>query len=121
MLICFFDLARRRSRARLLELNEHAQSLAAENVLVLVVRTSKVETDTLPRWLKQNNIAFPVSRMAAPDDYLRTIWGVKGMPWLIVTDDRHIVVAEGVELADLGQAILGGAISDADPIYGTSK
>jgi beta-lactamase regulating signal transducer with metallopeptidase domain len=105
LLICFFDVTQRRSRNRLLELNERVESLAAQNVLVLAVQTSDVETDTLDKWLKQNNIAIPVSRIAAPGDDLPAAWGVKGFPWLIVTDDRHVVVAEGVELADLGEAI----------------
>lgn len=105
LLICFFDVTQRRSRNRLLELNERAQSLAAQNVLVLAVQASDVETDTLDKWMKQNNIAIPVSRIAALGDDLRTAWRVKGLPWLIATDDRRVVVAEGVELTDLGEAI----------------
>jgi Leucine-rich repeat (LRR) protein len=105
LLICFFDVTQRRSRNRLLELNERGPSLAAQNVQVLAVQACDVQTGTLDKWLKQNNIAFPVSRMAALGDDLRAAWGIKILPWLIATDDRHVVAAEGIELADLGEAI----------------
>jgi|GEM_PF-2364685 len=101
LLICFFDINQRASRNNLLELNRRFDSLAARNILVLAVQASDVQAEILDKWLKDNSIAFPVGSIAAPADRIRFEWGVKGLPWLILTDSRHVVTAEGVALADL--------------------
>ncbi len=103
LLICFLDLGQRWSRNRLLELNERSESLAAQGIVVLAVQASDVQAGTLDEWLKQNNIAIPIGQINTPKDRIRAAWGAKVLPWLILTDERHTVIAEGVELADLGE------------------
>ena len=36
-------------------------------------------------------------------DQAYTIWGVKSLPWLILTDKEHVVTAEGFSLDDLNE------------------
>ncbi|MFH1235642.1 MAG: hypothetical protein V1685_01745 [Parcubacteria group bacterium] len=36
---------------------------------------------------------------------LRDIWGVKSLPWLILTDTRHIVSSEGFGSGELDMKI----------------
>jgi hypothetical protein len=101
LLMCFFDMDQRPSRNCLLELNRRAASLAAQGVTVLAVQTSQVNVDVLDEWARQNNITFPVGQIAAPEDRTRFAWGVEALPWLILTDERHIVVAQGSALTDV--------------------
>jgi len=35
----------------------------------------------------------------------RFVWGVKSLPWLILTDQKHIVEANGFSLAELDEKI----------------
>jgi len=36
---------------------------------------------------------------------IRFAWGVKSLPWLILTDQKHIVEANGFSLAELDERI----------------
>jgi len=35
----------------------------------------------------------------------RLAWGVKSLPWLILTDKKHVVAAEGFSIIDLDAKI----------------
>ena len=41
----------------------------------------------------------------ADAEQIRAAWGVKSLPWLILTDNKHIVTAEGFGLAELGERL----------------
>jgi hypothetical protein len=43
-------------------------------------------------------------RSPLPDE-LRYAWGIQSLPWLILTDKKHTVVAEGFSLDDLDKQI----------------
>ncbi len=36
---------------------------------------------------------------------IRFAWGVKSLPWLILTDSRHVVAATGFGLSELDEKI----------------
>ncbi|MBN1362047.1 MAG: M48 family metalloprotease [Sedimentisphaerales bacterium] len=94
LLVCFFDMNQRPARNCLLELNRRAESLAAQGIAVLAVQASAVQADTLDDWLKQNAIAFPVGQIAGSEDGTRFAWGIEALPWLILTDEHRVVVAQ---------------------------
>ena len=56
-------------------------------------------------WLDENNISFPVGIFEDNQEEIRQIWDVRSMPWLILTDGRHIVRAEGFASADLDEKL----------------
>jgi len=46
-------------------------------------------------------IPFPVGMIQDNEDSIRFDWAVKSLPWLILTDSKHVVIAEGFGLDEL--------------------
>ena len=105
LLVCFFDLEQRPSRHALLELKETSEALAKRDVIVLAVQTPKVESNVLDGWLKRDSISLPVGQVAGSSGDIRRTWGVKSLPWLLLTDCNHRVVAEGIALDEVDRSI----------------
>ena len=105
ILICLFDMNQRPSRNCLLQLNTKAQEHKAKGVLVAAIQASKVDERSLDEWIKKNNIQFPIGMIQADEEKTRFEWGVKALPWLILTDRKHKVIAEGFGLAELDEKI----------------
>ncbi|MCK5270661.1 MAG: redoxin domain-containing protein, partial [Sedimentisphaerales bacterium] len=105
ILLCFWDKNQRPSRRCLAELAKKADDLAAKGIVLIAVHSSAVEQNELDDWLTKNNISIPVGTIKA--DIKRTLltWGVRGQPWLILTDRNHTVTAEGFGINELGEKI----------------
>ncbi|OHB75725.1 MAG: hypothetical protein A2Z25_23785 [Planctomycetes bacterium RBG_16_55_9] len=101
VLVCFWDMNQRPSRNCLLQLGTRAQELMSKGVVVIAVQASKADENKLRDWLKENNISFAVGMVRADEEKARFTWGIKSLPWLILTDKNHIVVAEGFALGEL--------------------
>jgi hypothetical protein len=101
MLVCFFDMNQRPSRNCLLQLSKMAQELKAKDVSIVAVQTSKIEQNALNEWLKNQNISFPVGMVSSDEQAIRFTWGVKSLPWLILTDKQHVVQAEGFGIEEI--------------------
>ena len=56
-------------------------------------------------WLKENKITFPVGMIAVEEEKTRAAWGVKSLPWLILTDSSQRVIDEGFALEELGSKL----------------
>ena len=69
------------------------------------IQASKIDENKLNDWMKENNIALPVGIIHGDEDKTRFIWGVKALPWLILTDKQHIVRAEGFGVNELDEEI----------------
>ena len=50
---------------------------------------------------------FPVG-MNKENIELQFNWGVKALPWMILTDKEHIVTAEGFSITELDENIKNG-------------
>lgn len=108
LLVCFWDMEQRPSRNAVQTLNKRAQTLLEKNnVYMTFIHAGPVEEKTLVSWLKQNQIQPPVgvSRTALPE--LGYNWAVQSLPWPILTDTNHIVVAEGFAIDELDEKIRG--------------
>jgi len=105
LLFCFFDFQQRPSRNTILQLTGQAESLAQKGIVVAAVQASKIESDKLQAWAKENNLPFPVGAISGDIEKTRTAWSVKALPWLILTDRKHIVTAEGFGLDELDAKI----------------
>lgn len=110
ILVCFWDIEQRPSRNCLLQLSTKAQELTAKDVVVFAVQASKIDEGTLSEWAKKNNIPFPVSMVQADEGKNRYTWGVKSLPWLILTDKKRVVAAEGFAVDELGEKITKASI-----------
>ncbi|HUU17841.1 MAG TPA: redoxin domain-containing protein [Sedimentisphaerales bacterium] len=106
ILVCFFDMNQRPSRNCLRQLSKRAQELEAKNVVVISVQSSKIDKNTLNKWIEEQNISFPVGIIEGNEEEIRLTWGVKSLPWLILTDSRHTVRAEGFALAELDEQLV---------------
>ena len=103
MLVCFFDIEQRPSRNCILQLSKRSQELKEKGFVVIAVQASKIERVKLDKWIKENNIDFPIGMIDGDQEKTRFNWGVKSLPWLILTDENHIVTAEGFNLDELDQ------------------
>ena len=101
ILICFWDMNQRPSRNCLLQLSKMAQELREKGIVIIAIQSSKVEQAKLDEWIKENNITLSVGMVEANEEETCLAWGVKALPWLILTDKQHIVQAEGFTLQEL--------------------
>ncbi len=106
ILVCFFDMEQRPSRNCIQQLSKRAQKIRAKDVVVIAVQTTKTEQAQLDEWVKENNISFPVGMIADDSEKIQFTWGVKFLPWLILTNKEHIVVAERFDLSELDDKII---------------
>ena len=105
MLVCFWDMQQRPSRHCLKSLAQKAENLADKGVAVLCVHASEIDEEALKEWMKNYNVPFAAKTINHDAEKTRFAWGVKSLPWLILTDQKHIVEANGFSLAELGEKI----------------
>jgi hypothetical protein len=67
------------------------------------VQASKVDKTKLDEWVKENKIPFEVGIIEGDAKQVSFKWGVKSLPWLILTDEKRIVQAEGLSLSELDE------------------
>ena len=95
----------RPSRNYITELAKKASELVKKNVVLFGVQTSKVDEKVLQDWIKENNIPFPVGMIEGDEEKVKFDWGVKALPWLILTDKEHNVRAEGFGVEEVERMI----------------
>jgi hypothetical protein len=105
ILLCFWDMDQRPSRYCVRELAKRAEELKGKGVIVVAVHTSKGNGNAVGEWVKKNEIPFPVGTIQGDVEKSRFAWGVRSLPWLILTDTNHLVRAEGFSLAELDEKI----------------
>jgi len=105
LLVCFWDMQQRPSRNCIIRLAKQAEQLKNEGVTIIAVQSSKIDEKTLDEWVKENNVPFPVGMIQGNEEKTRFTWGVKSLPWLILTDKKHIVQAEGFGINELDEKI----------------
>ena len=107
LVVCFWDMNQRPSRNCILELSKRAQELKAKDIVIIAVQASKVEINALDKWVSENNIVFPFGMIQGNMEQTRLAWGIISLPWLILTDSRNHVRAEGFSLTELDDKIDG--------------
>lgn len=105
ILICFWDMNQRPSRNCLRQLNKKTKELKAKDVVVVTIQVSKVDEDMLNDWVEEYNMPFSVGTVDGDENEIRFNWGVRSLPWLILTDQEHIVQAEGFAPTELGEKL----------------
>jgi protocatechuate 3,4-dioxygenase beta subunit len=108
VLVYFWDMQQRPSRSMLLQLVKQAEAIKDKPVVVLTVDVSGAERKSLDEWMKQSNVPFPAGIVTGGFEKKKQAWGVKAIPWLVLTDRNHNVTAEGFGLDELGDRV--GAI-----------
>ena len=105
LLVCFFDLEQRPSRNCITQLNKKAKELESKDIEIIAVQASKIEQTKLDEWIKENNIELPVRMIKANEEQTRLDWGVKALPWLILTNKELMVTDEGFSISEIEEKI----------------
>ena len=105
ILVCFWDMEQRPSRYCIRELAKRAEELKEKGVTIVAVQALKVDENALNEWVKKQNIPFPVGMIQGNEEKTKFNWGVKSLPWLILTDKEHVVTAEGFSVNKLNEKI----------------
>jgi hypothetical protein len=94
----------RPSRHCLTQLAKQTETLKSKDVILVAVQASDVDQNALDEWLKKYNVPFS-SMLEGDTRKIRFAWGVQSLPWLILTDRRHVVCAEGFPLGELDEKL----------------
>ncbi|MHC4535611.1 MAG: redoxin domain-containing protein [Planctomycetota bacterium] len=105
LLFCFFDMQQRPSRNCITQLAKRVKELKQKSVTIVAVQASKIDENKLNEWVKKYKIPFSVGKIEGDAEKIRFTWGVKSLPWLILTDRKHIVHSEGFALSELNTKI----------------
>lgn len=105
VLLCLFDAGQRPSRFFVRQLNEKVSALQQKNVNVVGVQAAIASDATFNDWKSGSPVSFPVGRVTEKTDKTKWASSVNVFPWLILTDAKHQVVAEGFSFDDLDAQI----------------
>ncbi len=105
ILVCFFDMEQRPSRNCIMRLAKQAEQLKQKGLTIVAVQATRIDENTLSEWVKKYNIPSQVGIIQDNEEKIRYTWGVKSLPWLILTDKEHIVCAEGFVISELDEKI----------------
>ena len=103
ILVCFWDMEQRPSRYCIRQLAKQAEQLKQKGVTVVAVQVSKVDKNKLNEWVKEYNIPFTIGMIQGDEEKTKFNWGVKSLPWLILSDQQHIVRSEGFGIDELDE------------------
>ena len=103
ILVCFWDYEQRPSRNCIIELNKRASELKEKNIVIAAVHISKIEQETLDKWLKDNLITLSAGTAGDNESKVRFSWAIKSLPWLVLTNTSHTVIEEGFGINELDE------------------
>ena len=105
MLICFFDMNKRPSRNCLLQLDARTEERETHGIAVAAIHASAIDEEKLNLWVDKYGITLPIGMVQEDAEKIMLDWGVESLPWLILTDSEHTVLAEGFSLSELSEKI----------------
>jgi len=100
LLVCFWDINQRPSRHLMTRLVEKAGELKEMGIAVLAVQVSSAGRQAPDEPAKEYNLPFPTASLKGDDNTTQRKWCVKSLPWLILTDRQHTIIAEGFGLEE---------------------
>jgi hypothetical protein len=101
VLLCLFDASQRSCRHVLQLLDQQATALRQKNVSVLGIQAAVISHETFNEWKSAGGVSFPVGRVTETSGKSKWVSEVSSLPWLILADASHRVVAEGFSLDEL--------------------
>lgn len=105
LLLCFVDLEQRPSRRLIKGIAQRLAALKVKHVQVETVQASRVSKAQLAAWRQEYTPGRRLSFLKSSIEQNKGDWGVKALPWLVLTDKDHIVRAEGFTLNELDALI----------------
>ena len=105
VLLCLFDADQRSSRQIMRRLNEQAAALRQQGVTTLGLQAVVTSGEIFNEWKSESPVSFPLGRATEKSENINWVLSVPSLPWLILTDAKHRVVAEGFAPQDLDAEI----------------
>jgi hypothetical protein len=96
LVICFCDRNQRPSRHCLRQLSAKTDYLSEQGIVVLVIQAEKSDEP-----IADVDQRFATGRISHNHQQVRFTWGVQSLPWLILTDQNHVVRAEGFHIDEI--------------------
>ncbi len=101
VLLCLFDVGQSLSRRVIHQVDRQAAALRNKNVAVVGIQAVVTSDDTFNEWKSNSLVSFPIGRVAVQSDKSKWASSVPTLPWLILADAGHRVIAEGFVIEDL--------------------
>ncbi|MBN2589800.1 MAG: hypothetical protein JXA96_08050, partial [Sedimentisphaerales bacterium] len=102
LLVCFWNMDNSESKRCINTLNKRAMALLdTKDVYMVFMHAGPLADKTFQSWITKNEILPPAGYHQSNSEELQYTWGVKSLPWLILTDKNHIVTDEGFSIDDL--------------------
>ena len=73
--------------------------------MTIAVQAAEAEPEALAAWVKESGVPFAVGAIRQDIVERKYAWSIRSLPWLILTDEQHIVRAEGFTIDELDQHI----------------
>lgn len=108
ILVCFWDMKQRPARQCVQELANRMDDLQEKGVVSVLIHASPADPNALREWMTKLKIPSAcgvITNDAEKVETIRNKWGVRGLPWLILTDKKHIAQAEGFSISELDKRI----------------
>jgi hypothetical protein len=107
VIVLLLDAEQRPSRHALELLTDRAAALREKHAAVVILQTSSMADAAYATWLQEAALPFPIARMKDTPEKGRFEWGARSLPWLILADKNHRVVAEGFPVEELDAKLKG--------------
>lgn len=105
VLVYAWDMNQRPSRHFLKQLAAKAALLKDKGVTVILLNTTPVDKPKLDGFLSDSQITWPCGVMTDNAEDMLFKLGIQSLPWLILTDPEHNVIAEGLSVDELENKI----------------
>lgn len=92
---------KRPSRHCVTRIAQQQGHLKEKGLIVVAISTSSLLWQSIKKWRNEQDIRFTVGEITGDIEQTKTTWGIRSLPWLILTDGHHIVRAEGFRLDEL--------------------
>ena len=74
------------------------QKWRARNVVVLAVHAGAKRGKQVTDWLKKNGPSLTAGTIQGDPYDALLAWGARGLPWLVLTDEKHVITKAGFSL-----------------------
>jgi hypothetical protein len=101
VLLCLFDASQRPCRHLVHLLDQQVAALRQKNVSVLGIQAAIISDENFNEWKSAGGVSFPVGRVTETSGKSKWASEASSLPWLILADASHRVVAEGFSLDEL--------------------
>ena len=98
LLICFWDFDQRPSRQCIRVLEKQLKTWRDKNVVVLAVHAGTKRGKQVTDWLKKNGPSLTTGTIQGDPYDTLLAWGARGLPWLVLTDEEHVITKAGFSL-----------------------